>query len=164
METLAVAFRCSQDGRAFRAVLTKDAALGKYRIEKLLPGMAVTASSSGKSAGAALESAKNLTGDLFDWSAWYCLPCGYGKQGGNDFVKCGKCEELVCGAGIREMDGIRTFACHKRCGNTGRIEGNIDSYGAHQMMPTGPSGPALGSGRTNPQLRGGEQPPLLPPR
>jgi hypothetical protein len=45
-----------------------------------------------------------------------CVYCG-----ANNFVRCGRCKELSC-----YDDSWEVFSC-KRCGNSGRITGTIDS-------------------------------------
>ena len=158
-----VPMRCSLDGRPFRVELSKRDGSKKWRIDRITPGMRVVATTSGAAASASLS--PKLNSAEIDWSGWRCGVCGFGSSNEGQFVQCGTCNELVCGAKVRDLGGgIQTFECYPACGGGGRMSGQIESYSGADSRQTQTllDGPAA-SGR----LAGGHQgelPPANPPR
>lgn len=71
-------------------------------------------------------------------TGWHCGSCGHGAQWvASLFVRCGKCERLVCGAKITMTeDGRQKFHCAPDCSNSGVLEGQIADYGTEPIEPT----------------------------
>ncbi len=92
----------------------------------------------------------------FNFNGWYCPCCGYGKDEPVEFrfVRCGRCNEYVCGARVRRMpDGKIFFRCHDKCGHSGILgEGKI---GAMVGMGLDEKKPALLKDLASRQLNAG---------
>lgn len=94
-------------------------------LARLLPRLRPTDSDKGVSGSSTFSAAD------FDFSGWFCPFCGWNKhtRAKSIFARCGRCEELVCGARIVEIAGGKsTFACHNGCGGSGTIAGSLESY------------------------------------
>jgi ssDNA-binding Zn-finger/Zn-ribbon topoisomerase 1 len=75
-----------------------------------------------------LDPSSRHSGD-FDWTNLTCPHCGFSAKTGAQFVKCGRCRELVCGGTLSSAELLpQTFSCHSGCGNSGIVSGMIESY------------------------------------
>lgn len=72
----------------------------------------------------------DIDGDDLDFDGWYCPCCQHGKGREAEilFVRCNKCLQLVCGGRTTRVDGETWFRCHDRCGDYGRVQGNLESF------------------------------------
>jgi hypothetical protein len=118
---IAIPMRCSQTGRLFCACLVWNAQQSRFRFARaLLPG-SVPSSVVPVKAG-------TLSHSESDWSGFACPCCGHSVTW-PQFVRCGTCQELVCGARCRRLqDGRFHFQCHDGCGGGGICSGHIESY------------------------------------
>lgn len=155
-----VPMRCSLDGRPFRVEFTRPDSSKKWRIDRVSPGMRVVATVG--SADTTQTAAPKLRSDEVDWAGWHCAVCGYGRANEGQFVQCGTCRDLICGATVRNLDEqIRTFECHPTCGGAGRITGDIQDYSGTE---TTTAQPLLGAREAAKHLRSGHDRELPPAR
>ena len=83
----------------------------------------------------------------FDLSDFSCPLCGYGERtpltGDVQIVKCGKCQELICGMRVSKVRGSLTFRCSDKCGNSRDLD-KARGFG----RVSGATADSLPSGRT----------------
>lgn len=153
--------RCSASGRKFHAVCEWDPALKRYVLQTTVPlprdppdmgRFARTIAGlfrsnarqlDGVSYGAVAtdrDAATDFDLEEFQFDGFSCPLCGYGKTvpltERTQFVKCGRCRELVCGKGISKSRGSGVFRCHKQCGFEGELAGPITSAKGLVDAPT----------------------------
>lgn len=149
MVSVTIPMRCGKTGGRFRVIFTREDSKRRFRVQAVRLGSSISATSSSAKGGSAAGQTI-LTDDGVDWNGWYCPACQYGKDSPAEFVRCNSCNELVCGATIRELrDGVKTFECF--CGGSGRIGGTIEQYSAASGTSAA-TNPALPPGTNNPQL------------
>lgn len=125
-----IQFRCGETGRLFFVFLARHSPSHAFQI------VSVSKEKNAFSGGCQEHSVQNsnraeksFDASDFDWTGWFCPYCGHRDT----FFQCGQCQELVCGRRVRQLqDGTLSFACHDRCGHTGKITGHIKSFKGSQ--------------------------------
>lgn len=121
-----VQFRCAEKGKLFFVFFVKHNPSHTFQV------VSVSKERNAPSRGSQDHSLRNSSrtetsfdASDFDWTDWFCPYCGHKDT----FVKCGQCQEIVCGSRVCELqDGTKSYACHDGCGGTGKIEGYIKTY------------------------------------
>jgi len=125
----ALAFKCANSGERFGVLLEKS---DVYRISQI----------DRSSEGTGDYKPLTLKGDELDFSGLYCPICGWQGEG---FIKCGKCNELVCGGTLRNVELGQEFKCC--CGEFLFIKpgslGELDSFEATQGDDSGKLGSSI---------------------
>lgn len=120
-------FRCAITGRGFQVRFWRRDRERKFVL------LAINARAPTMN-GMAVESARPLAfnADDFDLTGWHCPHCGHAKAQmpvAYLFIKCTRCQECVCGARVKQNANAQlAFQCHDGCGNTGLVDGKIQSY------------------------------------
>jgi len=133
-----VQFRCAETGKLFFVFFVKQSPSHTFQVvsvsrERSAPSRV----SQDHSLQNSSRTETSFDASDFDWTDWFCPYCGHKDT----FVKCGQCQEVVCGGRVRELqDGTKSYACHDGCGSTGKIEGHIESYkGSREQTSRGSS-------------------------
>ncbi|MBV6396879.1 MAG: hypothetical protein HFACDABA_02481 [Anaerolineales bacterium] len=156
MEHNVLRFRCAQNGQVFFVGFTRNDKSERFKIAAIqkmpsqdtekeqkssfsTPSQAQVQVNFEKqkreiqSSGILPEGIPSLNADFdigdFSFAGWYCPYCGHTKKGDfPDFIRCGRCKELVCGSRTSLLpSGAEMFACYDECGKTGEIKGTIKS-------------------------------------
>ena len=124
-----IAFRCACDGAHFTVGFQRKHNQTKFTVDRIVP--ATIGGGKGESAKQASYNA-----DIYDFRNFYCGCCGYSpNDNAPQFVRCGKCRQIVCGAQVyKKLDGptstVYWFICYPECGHEGPITGRIEEYDA----------------------------------
>lgn len=135
-----IPFRCAVTGKIFSAVFVRANPREKFKIVEMekatvMKSGAVTnvhSEGHGETRGPQQQT-ETFKVDDFDFTKWHCLHCGLNlkEQVSICFVRCGDCQENVCGGRVR-VEGTwkqkQIFSCHDGCGSEGVLEGRIESY------------------------------------
>ena len=132
-----ISFHCAKDGTAFSVLFARNSSEDKFRIRSIdsphgnthprhkqtfLEGTEVRGGSN-----PAGES-KSFDAKDFDMAGWQCACCRHSSSW-PAFVKCTKCNRLVCGSKVISIqNGPKTFQCAPDCEGGGVIEGEISNY------------------------------------
>jgi hypothetical protein len=134
-----LAVRCAVTGEYSRALYGRTP--GGNFIPKS-PLMKVEATRSGRRKGpaAAAGPPPQIPASAISTLADPCPWCG-GKLLHHNYVRCNRCEQLVCMGRSYLESGAAIFVCHEDCGVQAPVSSTpITSYG---VEPKAPSGPAL---------------------
>jgi len=133
-EVSEVRFRCSGDGATFVVTTRRHRPDDRFQIYRIAPLSAPTSrhvAVKGATASRGEPEQATHAAHEYNWSGFYCPCCGYmPKEEDTDFVRCGRCKELVCGESTTKdaQTGTAYFRCHPGCGAHGEIVGSIRDY------------------------------------
>lgn len=124
-----ISFHCAKTGSEFSAKFSRKSQGERFRIREIRTIKDNPSSPRSEPDNAPVSHTFNAND--FDFTGWYCPYCQYNS--GPQFVKCNRCQRLICGAQIiTNQDGTQTFRCAPDCGGGGPLEGSISSYSATQ--------------------------------
>jgi hypothetical protein len=159
LQSVVIPMRCSESGKRLRVIFARADADSVYQIQEIKSGSAVSTRVGPSdapalvagipAAGVQHPSIDNGVVDarLVSWNGFLCPHCQAGSP--TSVIRCGRCNELVCGATYRPLRGGRyVFSCGA-CGNktSGFMTRPIESFDAKPVGPAPSEVPALPAGR-----------------
>lgn len=124
IEHRTVSFTCSKTGGRFKVLFGKRHPDKRFQV--LQVGVGDAPALSGQIAHeTAAVTAQSFSFEDFDWDGWYCGCCQWGKDEAArfDFIRCGKCKDLVCGRRSYTAKSEEYFKCSDDCGGGGKLTG-----------------------------------------
>lgn len=127
MKPVFVRFHCTVTDEPFDVYLHRKDEKNHFRIKEIRQGRKITATGSGDGE----EADSNVITDAnVVWDGFECPWCETASTENTTFVKCNRCNRLMCSAGIVRDEQGKLFTCGDECGSSGYLSGVIESYDA----------------------------------